>query len=182
MAYRAGNEQKHDFAKAIQAVQIKRIKTGFNRSDRVLSLNDSVRPYIYVLVVIEIVSRQGTTQSIRIEPKTKEREVYYHLAQAYNSSIMPSSFKIKAVREAFAQLMLKLNESIRDAKDKYQTEKVIQFLNRDFRKRLKIQNQREYDWSKEELFKLFSGGFRNITEDQLLELYREHKIRSVMEA
>lgn len=181
MAHRAYNKQKHAFAAALDRSRLGHVKTELRHSDKILNLTDSVRPYVHAKLSVTICDRHGRDQRVLIESTTKEREVYAALAKAYDCNVMPSSFRIKAVSEAFNQLLKQILEAIRQAKDLCQTERVIQILNKDFKKRKRIQSKKEYDDSKTRFEILLKNGFANITEEHLVDLFREFKIRSVME-
>lgn len=182
MSYRACNKQKHAFAESLSKIVIGNVKTELRHSDKILNLNDSVRPYVHAQTGVTIIDRHGGTQRVCIESTTREYEIYSALAKAYDGMVMPSSFRIKAVRDSFNEFMQKLKEAFRQAKDACQTEKVIQLLNRDYKKRKRAQDKREYDDAKTRFEILLGSGFANITEEHLLDLFRQHKIRSVMEA
>lgn len=187
MGYPARYETKVAFAKSLRQATITSVRSKLRVSNRKLTEKDSVRGYINVTMFVHFQNFDKAATRIPIELVGSEfdaedrREIWYGLCKAFHQHHTPSSYKIKETRVAFTALMARMMDEVNRERDSRPEPLVRRILNTHFTK--KSRERKEYNLNRaKDVFKgLLEGGFSDITEEELVTIYRELRIQTVMD-
>ena len=189
MAYthRAEYTEKVALAKVLRAATVTASCGKLIMPREFLTDVDDVDRYIIVNVEIDMTNTAKRPVVVRFQLKTKEfdpddrNDVWYKICKSYDENVTPSSYKIKEVRVAFTTLMAKVYQAASAERGQRPAAVIRKSLNSHLRR--KKHKDRIFELKRatnifEEL--LEDGGFQDINEEQLLEIYRTFKIKHVM--
>lgn len=187
MSYPARYETKVAFAKSLRSATIHNVRSKLRATNKKLTDKDSVRGYIKVSMSVSIQDSDKKTSTIPVELDTEEfdledrRDIWFTLCKAFHQHHTPSSYKIKETKVAFTALMARVMDAVNKERDSRPEILIRKNLNNHFAKKTKERKQYEFNRAKEAFKDLLEEGFCDITEEDLLTIFREQRIEMVMD-